>query len=407
MSIAYLGTVRVPLISSKSLRIAILIILLYIYGIGAIFGLATFKYDKSTGKNKINPIQQLWCIFVTICLIVLYPYVTSRLEVDKRLSSSVQLLLSAQILINYISLILIYIMYFVRANDSKNIMNENLQLQDIAVNYMTKQSEKLMWSLVIQFYRKVFILTVLALTFGLLYTRELNDIFHTSNIDYSCFIYFYPYCIQTYIANIFYLGLLRTQVYIKTINQVIEEITIEMKDIETLSKFHKIQKICEKSDILDDLSAFHFKVCNAMKKLNSVYAAQMLIFVAIVFLNSLAELFYLYMTIKINLKEQYNANWRILVYSIMYAYFQYVDLFFHAKSSMETMHENLRTGRLLHSIPSVHIDGRLKKSVSVTSTDLIPLYSLLIIYRSTFSPFKLFKINWISQFVECSHWILH
>uniref|UniRef100_A0A8W9BF62 Gustatory receptor n=1 Tax=Phlebotomus papatasi TaxID=29031 RepID=A0A8W9BF62_PHLPP len=367
MSKAYLGAVRVPLIPSKLLRIAIIIIILYIYGIGAIFGLATFKYDKSSGKNKINPILQIWCIFVTICLIVLYPYVALQLEVDKRinfsLSSTEGLLSAAQVLMKYISLILVYIMNFVRGNDSKNIMNGNLELQDIAVNYMTNQSEKLMWSLVIQFYRKVFILTVLALIFGFLYTRELNNIYDTSSIGYSCFIFFYPYCIQTFIANIFYLGLLRTQVYIKTINQIIEKITQEMKDIGTLSRFHKIRKICEKSDILDDLCAFHFKVCDMMKKLNSVYAAQMLIFVAIVFLNSLAQLFYLYMTIKMNLKEQYKANWSISVYSIMYAYFQYVDLFFHAKSSMETMHENLRTGRLLHSIPSVHIDGRLKKSV--------------------------------------------
>ncbi|XP_055691170.1 gustatory receptor for bitter taste 66a-like [Lutzomyia longipalpis] len=85
----------------------------------------------------------------------------------------------------------------------------------------------------------------------------------------------------------------------------------------------------------------------------------------------MSQLFYLYVAIRESYRNEIKANWSIYIYSLLYAYFQYMDLFFHAKSSTEAMKECRRTGRLLHRFPTVHVDGRLKKSVDIFSIQVV------------------------------------
>ncbi|XP_055691169.1 gustatory receptor for bitter taste 66a-like [Lutzomyia longipalpis] len=132
-----------------------------------------------------------------------------------------------------------------------------------------------------------------------------------------------------------------------------------------------MKNFCDESDLLDLLCICHYRTCKLMKSLNSIYAIQMLIFVIIAFMNSMSQLFYLYVAIRESYRNEIKANWSIYIYSLLYAYFQYMDLFFHAKSAKSAMKESRRTGRLLHKFPTVHVDGRLKKSVDIFSIQVV------------------------------------
>ncbi|GAB0090053.1 Gustatory receptor [Sergentomyia squamirostris] len=187
----------------------------------------------------------------------------------------------------------------------------------------------------------------------------------------SYFLLFYPYFVQNIAANFYFFGTLRAELYFKIINRDVEKITDMLKDLKSLSNYKRIQKFCTLSDRLDFLSMAHYETGILMRAVNSLYGSQMLLFIVIAFLNSLVQLFYLYTTVKFNLYGLEKPNWKLSVYSIMFAYVQIVDLFAHARATQITTTVSQKTGQLLHELPVQNIDDRFKKSVDMFSIQVL------------------------------------
>ncbi|XP_059623004.1 putative gustatory receptor 97a [Phlebotomus argentipes] len=359
---------------SKPAKIAVFSITCYTFGIGLISGLLLSRFNRKTGKYSLNPIAKIWSVVLAVSIVIYYPYAFSQLEVYNRnlmsLKSTMGLTTFVQVCLNYFSLILIYVIHFIRADVLMDILN-NIHQIHIQINDLCSNCTSFVWNVFLLFIRKAFLVTLFAITFGYLYLRGMNEMLNITNplqMWYSCFVFMCPYFIQTFAGNFFYMGVLRVQLYLKIINESLTRAIEEMKNIRHLSQFNQMSEYCRKSDLIDQLSIFHCEACGMMRKFTSIYASQMLILIIIAFFNTLAQLYYLYFTIKMNLMGQQRTDWSISLYSILFSYFQYVDLFFHVKTSMETMQESQRTGKLLHNLPVLHADERLKKSVSLIAT---------------------------------------
>uniref|UniRef100_A0A905HMZ6 Uncharacterized protein n=1 Tax=Lutzomyia longipalpis TaxID=7200 RepID=A0A905HMZ6_LUTLO len=237
---------------SKPLKIASVLVFAFNFGIGILFGLVVIKYDFSTGRHTINSIGRIWAIIFAICLLILYPFAFFQMSLfDEAVEvRSVQGFVTIlHVTLNYISIIFVYLLHTLRAEQLIEIINAKEKLHDILLPLTSADVLKFVWCFVIQYTRKALLLTIFFLTIGSLYIEEMNKLLRTSGTWSTAFTFFCPYCVQTFAANFFFLGLLRTELYFKIINQIIEKAIEDANKEQTLRNNSQVEIDIQTSSI--------------------------------------------------------------------------------------------------------------------------------------------------------------
>ncbi|GAB0098633.1 hypothetical protein DMENIID0001_143960 [Sergentomyia squamirostris] len=359
----------------RTLRLILLYIIIYAFGIGTFLGLLVFNHNPKNGKHSKSTFLQIWTVFVTVGIAIFYPYIIVRAYATNENILGIETFTGAvafiQMVINYLFILLVYVIHFVKSGDLIKTLDDSEELAEELSEFITEDTMKFHWEFIVHFLRKSVVVNLVALAAGIMYIRETNKMFNTVYGWETVFILVCPYCIQTFSANIFFLGFLRGKLYLQIINHVVAKTVERINGSNGKGHFKRLHQFTKATNTLDVLSVGHFKICSIVRTINAIYGPQMLILVGSAFFNTMIQFFYLYISMKINFHGGHLAHWSVSFYSVLYACFQFVDLYFHAMTSLEVRQESRRTGHLLHKLPSRHVDEHFKKTVDLFSIQII------------------------------------
>lgn len=179
--------------------------------------------------------------------------------------------------------------------------------------------------------------------------------------------YAMPYIIKSVTSSYLYLGAIRANFLFRKLDGKLKEIRSEMRDLtrSKKSRYEKMSRFCEMSDLIDQLSLCYEKISQTSKEQIAQYKLQICLVLLFSVINTLHGMFSQFLVIARAMSGDLTFDIQLFCYNLSFIFLNVLEILMLVNVTGACHRGSVRVGKTVQGMMYFEdLDSRLKQSVS-------------------------------------------